>query len=340
MPSQFRDLEGKIEVINNQARIVLSGPEKALGGDGITGDICVEDPVLGIKTKARISIVKQPKVRISPKVVKLEKVEGRENCYQANFLVKASSYSEKIDQAIATLPSTTIQEIDCQCDTGKTTSTETRFQTRCTASICRLRRKKIFQPKAFLNGKFGPRKGCFQAKLSHFFKRSRVMIKKKYAIFSAIWFFVPLFVVQVLTAQEGSGPEESAPCHKDSLDDCDPGTSTTCSQRSCETWYLNPETQQWQLSGNPKWTTELRCSNPGAIVYTNTTDIPVVIPAPPGVAGKRTPVSLGYELCATIFNCHCDFPNAQHGSPCQSNTNPIELKIHKAEISGDSCTGS
>lgn len=83
--------------------------------------------MLGIKTKARISLVKQPKVRVIPKVVKLEKVEGRENYYQANFFVKASADSEKTDEAIATLPSNTIQEIECDCNAGKTTLTKTKI---------------------------------------------------------------------------------------------------------------------------------------------------------------------------------------------------------------------
>jgi hypothetical protein len=133
MSSQLRDLEGKIEIENGRPVIVVSGPEKSLGiegTEGIAGEIIVEDPHLGIQASARITFVKRPRIRISPKVAFFSKPnegEEGENQFEADFLVQAVASLPEPEGKYETLPNNIIREIKCHAELGKLTYKSTKI---------------------------------------------------------------------------------------------------------------------------------------------------------------------------------------------------------------------
>jgi hypothetical protein len=136
MPSQLRDLEGRIEIEKGKPVIVVSGPEKSLGTEGtegIAGEILVEDPVLGIKASAQVTFVQRPKIRISPKIAFFSKPDKSrdskevENRFEADFLVQAVASLPETEVEHQTMPINVIRDIKCQAELGKLTYKSTKI---------------------------------------------------------------------------------------------------------------------------------------------------------------------------------------------------------------------
>jgi len=133
--------------------------------------------------------------------------------------------------------------------------------------------------------------------------------------------------------------QESALCRVNSQTNCPQGTSVFYANSQCRTWYLNPTTGEWSLTGDPKWLTRIGCLVTGEVIYTNAVNVPVIVLAPPETSGKLGKTNLGEQVCISYFDCDCGFPVAQVGSACQLGALQLENKIIKEEITGDDCTG-
>lgn len=89
LSSSLRDMSAKIEVENDQPKVVLSCPINSLGPAGIAGEITVSEPKLGLSVTRAATFLKRPVIRISPLTVMLTVDPDDREFGIANVLIQA-----------------------------------------------------------------------------------------------------------------------------------------------------------------------------------------------------------------------------------------------------------
>ncbi len=113
LSENLKDLVAKVDVIDGKAVILVSGPTSSLGPAGIIGEVILSDPLLEIKTAARVSFLKRPVMRISPLIIRFTKVNAQVESYSANVLIQ--SVDKKVENGQENLKNL-IQTINCKTD--------------------------------------------------------------------------------------------------------------------------------------------------------------------------------------------------------------------------------